>query len=146
MGRLGLAGLQLSSTIIFRRSRVTDPVTGRRRIISEDKPIEGSVSLTQDLLDGRLNWGLKAELAEHEYEYRFDEVRRKREQLRVGAHIEFRPSSAWRVRLEAENFNGEIVEDRRKFDGPRSFAPLEEVERRRTRMTQTATLTVRRSF
>ena len=38
------AGMQLRASLTFLKSRVTDPVTGERRIISEDKPFEGELA------------------------------------------------------------------------------------------------------
>jgi hypothetical protein len=147
LDRLGLKGVLLTSTVTLLRSRVTDPVTGEKRGISEDKPVEGEIRLSQDLMGGALNWGVEVELAERKREYRFDEVRSKHEQLRLGAHIEFRPSAAWRIRLEGSNLNGRaIVERRDEYDGLRSSMPLRDVERRTTNTTPTVRFTVRRSF
>ncbi len=75
----------------FLKSRVTDPVTGEKRSISEDAPFEGDVRLTHDLPGGRWSWGADAEFAQHEHEFRFDEVRRESRGMSIGAHIEFRP-------------------------------------------------------
>ena len=147
LARLGLKGMLLTSKITLLRSRVIDPVTGTAREISEDKPVEGEIQLSQDLFGGVLNWGIEAELAERKREYRFDEVRSKREQLRLGAHIEYRPSTEWRIRLEGSNINGRaIVELRDEYDGLRSSVPLQQVERRSTKTTPTIRFTVRRSF
>jgi hypothetical protein len=147
LDRLGLKGMLLTSSITFLRSRVTDPITGEKRGISEDKPVEGEIRLSQDLFGGALNWGVEVELAERKHEYRFDEVRSKHEQLRLGAHVEYRPSAAWRIRLEGSNLNGrEIVEERDEYDGLRSLVPLRDVERRSTKTTPTVRFTVRRSF
>jgi hypothetical protein len=147
LDKLGFKGMVLSSAVTLLRSRVTDPVTGEKRGISEDKPVEGEIRLSQDLMGGALNWGVEAELAERKREYRFDEVRSKHEQLRLGAHVEYRPSAAWRIRLEGSNLNGRaIVEDRHEYDGLRSSVPLRDVERRTTRTTPTVRFTVRRSF
>jgi hypothetical protein len=147
LDRLGLEGVLLTSTVTLLRTRATDPITGKKRMISEDKPLEGEIGLSQDLLGGALNWGVEVELAERKREYRFDEVRSKHEQFRLGAHIEYRPSAAWRIRLEGSNLNGRaIVEERDEYDGLRSSVPLRDVERRTTKTTPTVRFTVRRSF
>jgi hypothetical protein len=94
-----------------------------------------------------LNWGAEIELAERKREYRFDELRSKHEQFRLGAHIEYRPSDLWRIRLEGSNLNGRaIVETRDEYDGLRSLVPVQDVERRSTRTTPTFRFTIRRSF
>jgi hypothetical protein len=147
LDRLGLKHMQLTSTVTWLRSRATDPITGARRGISEDKPVEGEVRISQDLFGGKLNWGAEIELAERKREYRFDELRAKHEQFRLGAHIEYRPSDAWRIRLEGSNLNGRaIVETRDEYDGLRSLVPLQDIERRSTRTTPTVRFTIRRSF
>lgn len=64
----------------WRRSRVTDPTTGRPRPISEEKPVEGSIELTQDLPTLRTHWGIELEhIAERKTEYRYDEIKRESE-------------------------------------------------------------------
>jgi hypothetical protein len=147
LDRVGLKGMLLSTTITWLRSRVTDPITGEKRGISEDKPVEGKVRLSQDLFGGALNWGVEVELAERKHEYRFDRVRTKHEQFRLGAHVEYRPSRDWRIRLEGSNLNGrQIVEEREEYDGLRSVVPLQEIERRSTKTTPTVRFTVRRAF
>jgi hypothetical protein len=147
LDRLHLKGMLLTASVTFLRSRVTDPVTDKPRIISEDKPVEGEVRLSQDLFGGALNWGVDVELAERKREFRFDQVRTKHEQVRLGAHIEYRPSAAWRLRLEGSNLNGRsIVEEREEFDGLRSLVPVQHIERRSTSTTPSVRFTVRRAF
>lgn len=147
LDRLGLDGTLLRGSATFLRSRVTDPVTGERRIITADKPIEGEINLSQDLMQGRLSWGVDAELAEREYEFRFDEIRKETEALRLGIWVEYRPAPAWRLRLQASNSTSSALRDRReKFDGPRSAGALEEIERRRIDTTPVVLFTLRRSF
>lgn len=147
LDRLHLNGILLTANVTYLRSKVVDPVTGRRRIISEDKPVEGEIRLSQDLMGGTLNWGVEVELAERKREYRFDRLRTKHEQFRLGAHIEYRVSAAWRLRLEGSNLNGRMItEDRDEYDGLRSVAPLQEIERRSTKTTPTVRFTVRRAF
>ena len=119
--RLGIPGMQFRASVTFLRSRVTDPVTGARRIIAEDHPVEGDLRLTHDIPGGRWSWGVDASLAEREREYRLDEVREERVHTSFGAFIEFRPGGDWRVRAEAENISSRrLVEERQEYDGPRS--------------------------
>lgn len=147
LGRLGLRGMLLRGSATFLRSRVTDPATGARRIITADKPVEGEVNLSQDLMDGRLSWGVDVKLAEREYEFRFDEVRRETEALRLGTWVEYRPAPAWRLRLEAANLTSSTLRDRReRFGGSRSTSMIEAIERRRIDTTPLLQLSVRRSF
>ena len=145
--RFGLPGLQLRVSLTFLRSRVTDPVTGERRIISEDKPFEGDMRLIHDLPGGRWSWGADASLTEREREFRHDEVRDERVYTAVGAFIEFRPMASWRMRAEVQNLTSRaLVEERRNFDGLRSEDLIDSTEVRRIKTAPVIALSVRKSF
>ena len=147
LDRLGLKGIEIRTTLTFLKSRVTDPVTGEKRWISEDRPFEGDVRFTHDLPGGRWSWGLDASLAHQEREYRFDELRQERKGTALGAHVEFRPDSKWRIRGEIENMTSrKLVDRRREYDGSRAAALLDSTEVRRIKTSPIFTLSVRRSF
>ena len=147
LDRFGLDGMEIRADLTFLKSRVTDPVTGEKRYISEDKPFEGVLRFTHDLPGGRWSWGVDATLTEKEREFRFDEVRRERNGTALGVHVEFRPTEAWRIRAEIENFAWEDLSDRREeYDGLRSLGVLESIETRRINTDPIVTLNVRRSF
>jgi hypothetical protein len=131
----------------WRRSRVTDPTTGRPRPISEEKPVEGSIELTQDLPTLRTHWGIELEhIAERKTEYRYDEIKRESEGMGWTVFVERELGTQWRVRAEATDLFGRgFRETREKYDGPRSIVPLEEIERRRRRSPGFVSLTFRRS-
>jgi hypothetical protein len=145
--RVGLAGMQLKSTLAFIRSRVTDPITGRKRVITEDRPFEGDVRLTHDLPGGRWSWGVDASFAHREREFRLDEERLERKGTSFGANVEFRPRADWRIRLDAENFGSRsLVETRKKFESSRTSGILDAIETRRLRTSPIVTVSVRKSF
>jgi hypothetical protein len=145
--RIGIAGMQLKALLTFIRSRVTDPITGLGRIIAEDRPFEGDLSLTHDVPGGRWSWGAEASLGHREREFRFDEARLERKGTSIGAHVEFRPRSDLRIRLEAENLTSRrLTEIRDQYDGLRSTGSLESIETRRIRTAPIVMLSVRRSF
>ena len=145
--RLGLPGAQLKASLTFLKSRVTDPVTGERRSISEDRPFEGDLSFTHDLPGGHWSWGVDASLAHREREFRFDEVREERKETSLGAFVEYRPAPGWRTRLEAENLTSRaLVDEREKFDGLRSSNILESTETRRIKTAPIFSFSVRKSF
>src|SRR3546814_13277482 len=56
---LGLHGLTVKGNALFRRSRVRDPLTGAKRRISGDAPVEADVSLTYDMPRPGLRMGIK---------------------------------------------------------------------------------------
>lgn len=147
LDRLGVPGMQFRGNLTWLKGRVTDPVTGERRSISEDKPFEGELRLTHDLPGGRWSWGADAELAHHERQFRFDELRKESKATSVGAYLEFRPRSDWRLRFEAENFTSyRLKEVREEFDGPRSEAPLDSTETRKLKTSPIFSFSVRKSF
>jgi hypothetical protein len=147
LDRLGIAGMQLKSVFTFIKSRVTDPVTGRRRIIAEDRPFEGDLRLTHDLPGGRWSWGADASLPHHERKFRFDQERLERKGVMIGAHVEFRPSRDWRIRLEGVNIaSRSLVETRRSFAGTRASGIVDSIETRRLRTSPIVIVSIRKSF
>ena len=145
--RFGLSGLQLRSSLTALKSRVRDPITGRRRIISEDRPFEGEIRVIHDLQGGRWSWGADASFAHREREYRFDEIREERKGTAFGGYVEFRPARSWRLRAEVENLGSrQLAEDREKFEGLRSTSEVDSIETRSLRTSPIFSLSVRRSF
>lgn len=147
LDRFGFNGAHLRSSMLWRRSRVTDPTTGQRRSISKEKPVEASVSLTQDLPALRMHWGIGFDhIAERESKYRFDEISRESEDSGWTVFIERRIGQRWRVRAEATDIGGrDFREIRQKYDGPRSSFPIEEIERRDRNSPGYFSLSFRRS-
>ena len=132
LDRFGFSGARIRSSLLWRTSRVTDPVTGEQRAISEEKPVEGEIVLTQDVPALRMHWGMGIEhIAERETKYRFDEIARESEGASWTLFVERRIGSHWRVRAETTDlFGRDFVETREKYDGPRSTHPVAEIERR----------------
>jgi hypothetical protein len=148
LDRFGFIGGHLRSSALWRRSRVTDPVTGESRPISEENPVEATIELNQDLPALRMNWGIEFEhIAERETKYRFDEVARESEDAGWTLFVERRIGERWRVRAEATDlFGRDFAENRDKYDGPRSTYPIGEIERRRRVTPGYFSLTFRRSM
>jgi hypothetical protein len=148
LDRFGFSGAQLRSSMLWRRSRVTDPVTGAGRPISEEKPVEASIELNQDLPALRMNWGIEFEhIAERKTKYRYDEVKHEAEDAGWTLFAERRIGERWRVRAEATDlFGRDFTEARYKYDGPRSTYPVEEIERRKRATPGYFSLTFRRSM
>jgi len=144
---IGFPGGRLGSSMQWRRSRVTDPTTGRLRPISEEKPVEGSIQLTQDLPELRIHWGIELEhIAERQTEYRYDEIKRESEGMGWTVFVEREISPHWRVRAEATDLFGRgFNETREKYDGPRSNGTMEEVERWQRRTPGFVGVTFRRT-
>lgn len=148
LDRFGVAGGLLRGAVLWRTSEVTDPVTGERRRISDENPVEASIAFTQDVPAWRLNWGLAVEhIGERSVEYRFDEVTRESEAAGWTLHVERRIGDRWRLRAEATDlFGRDFEQTRERYDGPRSISALEEIEQRRRRSPGYVSLTLRHSM
>ena len=145
---VGVAGGLLRAAVLWRTSEVTDPVTGERRRISDESPVEASIAFTQGLPAWRLEWGVEIEhIGERSVEYRFDEVTRDSEAAGWTLHLERRIGDRWRLRAEATDlFGRDFEQTRERHDGPRSPSTLEEIEQRRRRSPGYVSLTLRHSM
>jgi len=143
----GLRGFHLRTSLLYRQSQVTDPVTGRKRGISEEKPFEGEIELQQELPSLRMNWGLQLEhIAERETKYRYDRITRESEAMGWTLFAERRIGEHWRVRAEATDlFGRDFREERQKWDGTRAEGDSNEVELRKRVSPGFVGVTVRRS-
>lgn len=147
MDALGLAGGQLRSSMTWRSSGVADPVTGERRRISEQIPIEGFVSLTQDMPSLGFTWGVEVNHAERQTSYRFDEIVRSSEAVSWELFAEWRIDKRWTLKVEAANLLGRTFhEQRTRHGGVRSGNPIDELEDRSWRTPGYVTLTIRHSM
>lgn len=144
---LGLPGVTLQGNGLWRRSRVTDPVTGERRRISEDEPLEAKVGLTHDIARWHTRWGVNYVLAEKETTFKIDEVETDRVPDRVDAFVEYKPDAAWMLRAFAKNITSSpVVRMRSIYDGLRGSAPLRYIERRELNSGPYVGVTIQRTF
>jgi len=140
-------GARLRTTLLWRRSRVTDPVTGQPRGISEEKPFEGEVEFSQEVEALRLNWGVLLEhLGERETKYRYDRVTRESEDAGWTLFAERRVGEHWRLRAEITDlFGRDFREQRWNWDDTRADGPVADTELRKRLSPGTVSLTIRRS-
>jgi outer membrane receptor protein involved in Fe transport len=144
---LGLAGVTLQGSGLWRHSRVTDPVTGERRRISEDLPIEAKVSLTHDIARWHTRWGINYVHAEKETTFKIDEVEIDRVPDRVDAFIEYKPDTAWTLRVFAKNLtNSPVIRTRSLYTGLRGLSPIRHIERRELNSGPYVGFTIQRTF
>lgn len=143
-----LPGMRLRASLLWRDSRVTDPVTGRKRGISEEKPVEGEIEVTQDLPGQRLNWGLLLEhIDERKTKYRYDRITTESEDMGWTLFAERRVGAHWRLRADITDlFGREFRETRNKYQGTRADGTIRETERRQRTSPGTISVTIRRSI
>ncbi len=144
--KLGLKDGLLKLGAAYRKSRVTDPLTGVSRTLSYQQAFECNVGFTQDLKGGRFQFGF-----DHGCEvarvtgYRIDEVRTGRAPPFISVYGQWKPRSDLTLRLDLGNLgNGSSATLRNVYDGPRDVAPLLFREERATRRGRYAYLQVRK--
>jgi hypothetical protein len=147
LDRLGLSGAQVTTELVRRWSRVTDPVTGRSRRISNERPVEGAIRFSHDVDSLRSTWGIDADLAYSRTEYRIDEVRRLAYETFWTAYWDWKPRAGLSVRAEVQNLTARDFKRRRSlYDGSRALGRLGLVEDRRVRFEPVAYLRVRQAL
>src|SRR3546814_17093558 len=90
--------MTVKGNALFRRSRVRDPLTGAKRRISGDAPVEADVSLTYDMHRHGLRMGITYVVKKTEIEFKVDEIDRDILSDRVDAFVEYKPSQHWPLR------------------------------------------------
>lgn len=142
-----LPGTRLRISVLRRFSRVRDPLTDLHRRISEEKPVEAEVELTQDLPALRANWGLLVEhIGERKTKYRHDRLTSGTEAIGWTLYAERRIGNGWRMRVEATDlFGRDFLETREKYDGTRAGGIIKETELRRRTTPGTVSFMIRRS-
>lgn len=143
----GFDALRFNSKLLWQRSRVRDPATGRMRPISEDKPLEGAIALTHALPAYRASWGLRIALAERETDYRIDAVSTERVDASWRLFGEVSMRRHWRLRAElVDAFGRDIHEDRALFEDRGIQNMPGAYQQRRHRMPGQLMVTLRREI
>lgn len=130
LAKLGMKGGLLKADGQWLSSQVTDPTTGRRRIISGDEPFSGTLELTNDMPKLRSTWTIAARSAVRETYFFIDEIEVDRRAASLDLAWEYKPTSNWSILAQLTNVTGyRRGRFRSIYDGLRSVAPLAETER-----------------
>jgi outer membrane receptor protein involved in Fe transport len=124
LDRFGIKRGQLKGDITKRWSNVTDPTTGRKREISDLRPLEWNATFTQDLPQWRMTYGVDAYGAWRETSYRVNLIETTKLKTYVRPFAEWRPRPDVQVRLELPNVTSRGL--RRTvavYGGPRDLNP-----------------------
>ncbi len=144
---LGLANARLDLTGSWQDSGVDDPLTGRERILSNERAWRIEADFRQDLPQAGLGWGLNGSLRDGFTRFGLDEIDRFKGIGNLSGYIESRAIESLRIRLGVDAvFRNNENRDRRVFDGPRDSRPLEFRELRDRRRSRTLYLEVRGVF
>ncbi|MCR5873334.1 TonB-dependent receptor [Phenylobacterium sp. J426] len=144
---IGLKGVLLRGEVVKRWSDVTDPTTGEKREISRLEPLEWEASLTHDLPQWRINYGVDAYGGFRETYYRYNIVETVKFSTYVHPFLEWKPRPDVHIRFEAPNVTGRGV--RRtivSYPGPRNAGGPPAMEHRDTNAPQMWYVRVRKTF
>lgn len=147
LDRLGISGGLFTTEYQWRRSEVTDPVTGQRRRITSQSPTRWEAHFAQDIAHWNLTWGVDANGGFEEVYYRLFEIRRVEYDTFVTVFAEWKPTTDLQVRVELQNiFNRERRQYRTFYDGPRSLGIIEGTESRSVAYPAAFYVRLRRTF
>ena len=145
--QFGVTGTQVRVNGAWRRSEVTDPVTGQTRPISGQRAFEGDLTATKNLPSLKSGIGLEAAFGFKETFYRINEIRTNEEQPLLKFYWDWtpRPDLLWRIQIE--NFTTrERVRTRTIFTGPRSAGKINFQEQRSAKLWPDIIIRLRKPF
>lgn len=129
--RFGVPGGLLKASGDWRKSEVTDPVTGESRRISGQRPFTGEINFSQDLPRYHTQWGVNTQLGWEQRFYRFDQIERVKLGTWVQLYAEYKPRPDLSFRVEVQNLAArDFTRIRDVYSGPRDTAALAFVDRR----------------
>ncbi len=121
----GVSGGLLKAQLTWRRSRVVDPITQRRREISGLKPVEWEVRFSQNIPRLNTTWGADVTGGFRERYYRLSEVETRKVSTWVVLYAEYKLKSNLTVRIEMQNaLSRNVKRIREVYAGPRNAAPI----------------------
>jgi hypothetical protein len=141
-----IPGGSLTVDATWRSARVTDPLTGERRIISEFEDHAFKAEFRQDLPRRRGAWGATFTGKPYRTFYRFNEVERRRESPSLDLWVETTAIGKLRTRLTLLSLLGTPERRERTFFAPDRTGPVTAVERSRRNPGRWLLLTVSGSF
>ncbi len=145
LDRLGISGGQLTNSLTWRVSEVTDPTTGEDRKISGVRPEEFFTRFQQDIDSWRMNWGVEYQPFGEDTVYRIDQISHFRFRDYASAWIEYKPTDQWTLRAQAWML-GSYDQTRTVFTGPRGASPVAYTEIRSMEPESRIQLRLRRTF
>jgi hypothetical protein len=144
---LGLPHAELKLDGTWRRSRVTDPTTGKARAISLQKPYEFTANFHEDLPRWKAAWGVTFDAGWSTHTYLFDEADRNAASALLTIFADYNPQANLSFHLEASDVLGRHYRRSIAFyAGLRGTGPLEYRDDRRLRLGPALALKVRRAF
>ena len=154
LSRLGLSAAQIRGSITWRRSSVTDPVTGQDRPISLLHPLDWEIHYTHDLPRWQMNYGVDVNgvfngnlNGYRETSYRVTEIDTRTQHTFVVLFGEYKPRPNIIIRWELQNLLGrDYILERQVYAGPRNSSPLSYIDTRHLRPGPSLLIRLRRTF
>ncbi len=148
LDRLGLPNGLIKATNIWRASSVPDPVTGKDRVISGQRPQDIEWTLSQDIPSLNSTWSIFYYNAWDEHYFRLTEVRHRNVvPPYVSAWWDYKPTPDWSFHFELANIIPFVFDDKRfDYAGPRDTFPLAEIIERSIKSQPRLYVQVRKTF
>ena len=148
LDNIGLKGAQFKTTETWRSTSVIDPITLTSRSQTQVHPLDAEAHFTQDLPMISSDFGIDWQSGWTETYYRFAEVDTIHWGSRINAYFEFKPTPAWRIRIQGINlFSQGIQKTYAYYNGPRNSFPVASlVDYRSQQIGSLINVGVRRTF
>lgn len=129
---LGVTGMELKYVGHYHGSRVTDPVTGEKRIRSFNPEWHQSFEFRHDVGKSGLAWGFEAQVQAPQKAYFVNQFRSQQNLENISAFIEYKKFKLGTVRLKAFNITGSPFERTRFiYSGTRDSGTVTQIIQRR---------------
>ena len=147
LDKLGVSGGVVRFNGTWRRSSVTDPVTGLSRGISDLRPFEGDLYVGKSLPGLNSTVAVEADFGWSETSYRIDEVRKTVDKPLWKLYWDWNARPDLVFRFQVENFTAKKrLRYRTVFDGPRSLRNVSFKEFRSAELGPFLMIRVRKTF
>ncbi|MFN3450746.1 MAG: hypothetical protein ACK4ZE_01190 [Sphingorhabdus sp.] len=142
---LGFAGIEAKYVGHYHGSKVTDPVTGLNRRMSNRPLWHQQWDIRYDIADLGLVYGASFSVQESNYAYFFNEIRRQREGTRSTVFVEYTKFSLGTLRFQVTDM-AEFHRDRFIYAGTRASGGLNQIVNRKRSLDPLLQLTLSGKF
>jgi len=122
---LGLPGARLDLEGRWQDSEVTDPVTGRDRVLTGEREFTADIDFREDFQRARVAWGWTLRLRAEQPDFGVDELDISDRGVDLEAFLETTRWLGVKIRATIQNIlDREFIRDRQVFTGRRGSSPL----------------------
>jgi outer membrane receptor protein involved in Fe transport len=132
---LGVTGMELKYVGHYHGSRVTDPVTGEKRVRSFNPVWHQTFEFRHDIAKPGLAWGVEVNVSGPQKAYFVSQYRFQQNFENIAAFIEYKKFKLGTIRLKAFNITGSPFErDRFLYSGTRASGTVTQIIERRRKL------------